>query len=97
MYFVFFSRARYTEPNLPRPRGLPISKSSRHHCLPFWAASAVAAVLKAVLALELELEDEVCWLALELERGVRWSACDRFIPGDDEPCASSLFSLLLLL
>ena len=27
MYLLFFSRARYTLPNLPRPRGLPMSKS----------------------------------------------------------------------
>ena len=28
MYLLFFSRAKYTEPNFPFPSGLPISKSS---------------------------------------------------------------------
>jgi hypothetical protein len=34
MYFDFFSRARYTLPNLPLPSGRPMSKSSKVHRLP---------------------------------------------------------------
>lgn len=31
MYLVFFSRAKYTHPNLPLPSDLPISKSLSFH------------------------------------------------------------------
>lgn len=34
MNLLFLSLARYTSPNFPRPRGLPISKSLRLHCRP---------------------------------------------------------------
>jgi len=106
MYLVRFSRARYTEPNFPLPSGLPISKSSRHHCLPFLAASAVDddAVLwtLALALLELDVEEEegscCCWLTFE--SGARWSVCDRFIPGDEAaypPYSPVLFSLMLVL
>jgi hypothetical protein len=41
----FFSRARYTLPNLPRPSGLPMSKSDRDHCLPVGLGPAAADVV----------------------------------------------------
>ena len=50
MYCVFFSLARYTEPNFPLPSGSPISKSERLHCLPFLAAKLAAAAAEPLAA-----------------------------------------------
>jgi hypothetical protein len=64
----------------PRMRVLPISKSSRHHCFPFLAASAVDddAVLwtLALALLELEVEEEEGFFVLvssgDLLSGLYW-------------------------
>eukprot|EP00955_Chlamydomonas_euryale_P094799 364892-Chlamydomonas_euryale.AAC.9 len=52
MKWLFFSRARYTLPNLPLPSGLPISKSdSVHDCFDAAAAGLPASASPTALVL----------------------------------------------
>ena len=54
---LFFSRARYTLPNFPPPRGLPISKSFSVHLFAIFGLTVVGLLLTGATVVDEEVEE----------------------------------------